>query len=57
MNPVCMGVRKAVYVQDADLPLWEWAERYAAEHRMKISGVVLGALQAYRAEHEPPADS
>ncbi|WP_166356076.1 hypothetical protein [Phytoactinopolyspora limicola] len=37
---------------DADLELWERAERYAAEHRMKISGVVLAALQSWLDERE-----
>jgi hypothetical protein len=42
-----VGVRKAVYVTDADRELWERAERYAAEHRMKVSAVVLLALQRF----------
>lgn len=46
-----MGLRKAIYVTDADLELWEAAEKYAADHRMKISGVVLAALQEYLARH------
>ena len=35
------------YVTDRDLGLWQRAERYAAKHRMKISAVVLAALQRF----------
>ena len=51
-----MGKASAVYVRDADLPLWERAERYARKHRMPMSGLIMAALEAYLAEADPPED-
>ncbi|HEY9408801.1 MAG TPA: hypothetical protein VIP77_04395 [Jiangellaceae bacterium] len=47
-----MGLHKAVYVRDEDIGLWEWAERFARKRRMPTSGLVMAALEAYRAEHD-----
>jgi len=52
-----MGKATAIYVREADLPLWARAERYARAHRMPVSGLVLAALESYLAEHDPPAGS
>jgi hypothetical protein len=48
-----MGKATAIYVREADLPLWERAERYARRHRMPVSGLVLAALESYLAERDP----
>lgn len=45
-----MGMHKAVYVRDEDLELWTRAERYAKQHRMPVSGLVMAALEAYLAD-------
>jgi hypothetical protein len=45
-----MGKQVSVYVRDADLPLWERAERYARRRRMPVSGLIMAALEAYLAE-------
>jgi hypothetical protein len=49
-----MGMAKAVYVRDQDVPLWERAERYARERRLAMSALVLTALEEYLARHGPP---
>lgn len=51
---VGMGKATAVYVRDADLPLWERGEAFARKHRMPMSGLVMTALEAYLEEHDPP---
>jgi hypothetical protein len=42
-----MGLSKAVYVRDEEIPLWERAERYARQRRMPVSGLVMAALERY----------
>ncbi|WP_156925879.1 hypothetical protein [Glycomyces arizonensis] len=42
----------AVYVKDSDMPLWERAVEYADEHRLKMSGLLLLALERYLDEQE-----
>ena len=48
-----MGRQVSVYIRADDLPVWERAERYAREHRMPVSGLVLAALETYLAERDP----
>jgi hypothetical protein len=48
-----MGKQTTVYVRDADVPLWERAERYARQRRMPMSGLVMAALEAYLRDHDP----
>jgi len=48
-----MGKASAVYVRDADMALWERAERYARKMRMPMSGLIMAALEAYLAEADP----
>jgi hypothetical protein len=48
-----MGKQVSVYVREDDLPLWERAERFARSRRLAISALVLTALEAYLAEHDP----
>lgn len=48
-----MGRAAAIYVREADLPLWERAERYARERRMPVSGLVMLALERFLAENDP----
>jgi len=45
-----VGKQVSVYVRAADLPLWERAERYARQHRMPVSGLIMVALEAYLSE-------
>lgn len=48
-----VGRQVSVYIRAGDLPLWERAERYAREHRVPMSGVVMLALTEYLARHDP----
>lgn len=56
LNTIVMGIHKAVYVRDEDVELWQWAEAYARKRRMPTSGLVMAALEAYRAEHNDDDD-
>jgi post-segregation antitoxin (ccd killing protein) len=42
-----------IYVRDADLALWERAERYARERRLTMSALIMTALEAYLRDHDP----
>jgi hypothetical protein len=44
---------RMIYVRDADVPLFERAERYAERHRTSLSALIATALQEYleRATH------
>lgn len=48
--------RKTIFVRERDLPLWEWAREFAERNRTTISGVLMNALEAYKAELEGRAD-
>jgi hypothetical protein len=48
---VCMGQYKSLYVNDDELEVLAQAEAYAKAHRMKFSGLVMAALEAYLAGH------
>jgi hypothetical protein len=50
-----MGKATTVYVRDSDLSLWQRAERYAREHRMPMSGLIMLAIERYLADVDPPA--
>lgn len=52
-----MGKATAIYVREADLPLWERAERYARAHRMPVSGLVLAAIEEFLTRHDPQPDT
>jgi hypothetical protein len=45
-----MGKQVSVYIRDDDVELWARAERYAKQHRMPVSGLVMAALEAYLAD-------
>lgn len=47
---------KTIYVRDDDAELWEWAVTYAKAHRMPVSGLIMTALERYRAEVDPPGE-
>jgi hypothetical protein len=49
---VCMGQYKSLYVNDDELQVLAQAEAYAKAHRMKFSGLVMAALEAYLADHD-----
>jgi hypothetical protein len=48
---VRMG-KKTVYVREDDQQVWEWAERYARERRMPVSGLIMAALERYKEQEE-----
>ena len=53
-----VGRQVSVYIRAEDLAVWARAERYAREHRMPMSGLVMLAVERYLAEQEaPPAES
>ncbi|HEY9412357.1 MAG TPA: hypothetical protein VIP77_22455 [Jiangellaceae bacterium] len=45
-----MGIQRTIYIRDDDVTLWEWAETYARQRRMPVSGLVMTSLERYRAE-------
>jgi hypothetical protein len=56
-NVIGMGKATAIYIREGDLPLWERVERYAREHRMPVSGLVMLAVEEYLARHSAPEAS
>lgn len=45
-----VGSTKAIYVRDADQPLWDRAEQYAKARRLPMSSLLMNALERYLAE-------
>ncbi|WP_157574607.1 hypothetical protein [Jiangella muralis] len=45
--------RKHIYIREQDVELWERAARYAEAHRLSMGGLIMFALEAYLAEHDP----
>ena len=50
-NDATMGIAKAVYVKDDDLPLWQRATAYARRQRLTMSALILLALEDYLERH------
>lgn len=53
---VCMGQYKSLYVNEDELDVLSRAEAYAKAHRMKFSGLVMAALEAYLADRAEESD-
>lgn len=49
--------RKHVYIREQDVELWERAARYAEAQRLSMGGLIMFALEAYLAEHDPVPDA
>jgi len=43
-----VGQNKNLYVSDRDTELWAWVEKYAYDHRMSVSAVVMLACERFR---------
>jgi hypothetical protein len=41
-------MNRNLYVSDRDVELWAWIERYAYEHRMSVSAIVMLACERFR---------